>query len=200
MPTSRLVWVPLTWLALGLLLLLRATWRVRRVPQDLRARVGQGPVVIALRHGELLPLLACHRGLRAQVLVSWSPDGELLAGVLTRWGMRVARGSSSRGGAEGLAQLERGLAEGWSAVLAVDGPRGPAGVPKPGALRLAQATGAPVLALRARSRPVLRLRTWDAMELPLPFARVEIALTPLEPGLSQGVYPTQDALAAALGP
>lgn len=141
-------------------------------------RLPGAPVVAAFWHGQQLLLLAGRGGLaRARVLVSWSSDGELQTGVLGSLGFVVLRGSSSRGAARGLKALAREVSVGHSLALSVDGPRGPVHVAKPGAAWLAAHTGAPLAPVAAAAHPVRRLsRTWDHFALPLPFARVVIAI------------------------
>jgi lysophospholipid acyltransferase (LPLAT)-like uncharacterized protein len=134
------------------------------------------PLVIAFLHGQQMALLGARRA-GAAVIVSHSADGDVQAGVMAALGFVVVRGSSSRGGARALAAVTKRLRAGNDAVFAVDGPRGPAGVPKPGAAMAAVATGARLLpvAAAARGRIVLR-RSWDAFEIPLPFTRVAIVV------------------------
>ena len=43
---------------------------------------------------------------------------------------------------------------------------------------LAQLSGTPVLPLAVISRRAWRLRTWDRLQLPLPFTRIEVAYGP----------------------
>ena len=56
------------------------------------------PMVFALWHDELFPLMHVRGDLEIVTVVSQSRDGEYLAQVLQRLGLRTARGSSSRGG------------------------------------------------------------------------------------------------------
>ena len=71
--------------------------------------------------------------------------------------LQVVRGSSSRGGARGLAALVRRLKTGrFDAAFAVDGPRGPYGVPKPGAALAARAAGAVVVPMGSAGRGGMR--------------------------------------------
>jgi lysophospholipid acyltransferase (LPLAT)-like uncharacterized protein len=66
--------------------------------------------------------------------------------------------------------LEKG--KGLNVVLALDGPKGPAGVIKPGALYLAAKTGRPIVCVSIRLERSLRIRSrWDRFEIPLPFTR-----------------------------
>lgn len=166
------------WLPAVLAFLFRvwsAPWRVRvENPELLDAALAKGPVIFAFWHGEQLALLRAHAHRGFLALVSWSRDGELLARVLPRFGYAVARGSTSRGAREGWLACREALARGQSPALAVDGPRGPRHAPQRGALTLAAASGAPVLCVVCTARPVLRLRSWDRFEIPLPWARVTV--------------------------
>ena len=65
-------------------------------------------------------------------MVSYSRDGGLAATGLQTLGYEVVRGSSSRGGGEGLLMLRGHLASGSSVVMAVDGPQAPLGDVKAG--------------------------------------------------------------------
>jgi hypothetical protein len=111
------------------------------------------------------------RGQQALVMVSQSPDGEIAARVLKRCGYIPVRGSSRRGGKEGLKQMleylrsHRGVISG----LSVDGPRGPAYRSKLGMLILAREMGVPLFPLRIWARRRILFRSWDRTMLPLPF-------------------------------
>jgi lysophospholipid acyltransferase (LPLAT)-like uncharacterized protein len=108
-----------------------------------------------------------------------SPDGVLFGAALARLGLRVVHGSSSRAGAAGLAALVRVLRAGTTdAAVAVDGPRGPSGVAKPGALVAARLAGAHVVPMGAAVARKLVLGSWDRLELAWPFARVAVVLGP----------------------
>jgi lysophospholipid acyltransferase (LPLAT)-like uncharacterized protein len=146
------------------------------------------PWVLALWHGQQMPLLRWIRRRSTVVLVSLSDDGELLAGALGVLGYDVARGSSSRGGASGLLGVVRRLRAGSDAALAVDGPKGPRCVvhahgSSVGASIAAQmAHGFVVPMAAACSAAWVLRRTWDRFEIPRPVSRVAIVLgAPLAP-------------------
>lgn len=142
------------------------------------------PWVLAFLHGQQMALLRWRRRRETVVLVSLSDDGELQSHVMGAQGLEVVRGSTSRGGARGLATIVRRLRGGnQDAAFAVDGPRGPYGVVQGGALvAAARVRGVVVpLASAAASAHVLP-RTWDRFEIPLPFTRVVVVLgPPLQP-------------------
>ncbi|MBX3180990.1 MAG: DUF374 domain-containing protein [Polyangiaceae bacterium] len=130
--------------------------------------------VFVFWHGDQLPLLALQRSRPTCVLVSWSDDGALQAGVMTRLGFQVVRGSSSRGGAAGLRGLVKALPAA-DLALAVDGPRGPRERAKPGAVLAARLGGAELTPLGVACARARRLGSWDAFSLPCPGSRVVVA-------------------------
>lgn len=154
-------------------------WVIRAWVATLRLKIAgdvpNGPALLALRHGDQLALIKARpRGL--VVPVSLSADGRLQAQILTRLGLKTVDGSSSRGGALAARSMLRALRGGAVVAIAVDGPRGPLGVVKPGIVRLAQWSGAPVVAIGIEARGRRLRRTWDQFLLPWPFSRVTVRL------------------------
>ncbi len=152
--------------------ILGATWRVRIEggnPFDSPTR----PALGALWHRSVFIAAHQYRDRGVVVMVSHSRDGDWIEALLSRLGFAASpRGSSSRGGAAALRQQIRIARQTGAAALLCDGPRGPAGVAKPGVLVLARACGVPLWPVAFSARPALRLGSWDRMVLPLPFARV----------------------------
>jgi lysophospholipid acyltransferase (LPLAT)-like uncharacterized protein len=161
-----------------------ATLRVRVVLHPALKDVEARPWVLAFWHGTQWPLLAWRRRKRTVVLVSLSADGSMQARALAMQGLSVVRGSSSRGGASGLAAIVRAMQlEGTDAAFAVDGPRGPRGRVKGGAVVAARATGAVLVPMTGVvRRGVVLERTWDRFTVAWPFTGVEVALgAPIDP-------------------
>jgi hypothetical protein len=147
-------------------------------------QVRDRPWVLAFWHGTQWPLLAWRRRRPTVVLVSLSRDGAMQARALALQGLHVVRGSSSRGGARGLAQVVRAMKrEALDAAFAVDGPRGPMGIVKGGLLGAARATGAVVVPLTgSMHRGLVLRRSWDRFAVAWPFTRVEVVLgEPIDP-------------------
>jgi hypothetical protein len=135
--------------------------------------------VYAFWHGRQMPLVRLRREHPTAVLVSHSRDGALQAAVLRSLGIEVLRGSTSRGGAQGLRGMLRALRRGCDAAFAVDGPRGPIGRSKAGAGWVAERAEAALVPVGvAASHAVVLRRTWDRFEIPLPFSRVCVLLGP----------------------
>lgn len=165
-------------LGVPLVRLLGATWRIRLINNvssvDALRREGR-PIVFALWHGDMLPLLYQHRHQGVAVLISEHRDGELIARVAESLGFRTVRGSTSRGASRALIGLSRALADGHDVAITPDGPRGPARSFAPGALIAAQRANAPVIAVGLSAQKAWRLGTWDGFTIPKPFSRVNIA-------------------------
>jgi lysophospholipid acyltransferase (LPLAT)-like uncharacterized protein len=160
------------------------TLRVRVVEHPGLAAVRDRPWVLAFWHGTQWPLLAWRRRGRTVVLVSHSRDGAIQARALAVQGFVVVRGSSSRGGARGLAALVRAMrAGGLDAAFAVDGPRGPRGVVKGGAVVAARAAGAVLVPVAGGvRRGMVFERAWDRFAVAWPFTRVDVILGgPVDP-------------------
>ena len=161
-----------------------ATLRVRVVAHPGLERVGDRPWVLAFWHGTQWPLLAWRRRRRTVVLVSLSRDGSMQARALALQGLHVVRGSSSRGGARGLAAVVRAMRrDGADAAFAVDGPRGPRGIVKGGAIVAARAAGAVLVpAAGLVHQGIVLGRAWDRFAIAWPFTRVDVALgDPVDP-------------------
>lgn len=160
-----------------LLRVLSATWRFRETipPECAPVLDGRARGVVAFWHGKMLPVWYRFRGPRAGALVSMSRDGALLADYLERglgYG-EVIRGSSSRSGGEALREMVELLGE-RTCLITPDGPRGPLHRAKPGALIAASRAGVPLVLAGWECRRVTVLRSWDRMEIPHPFARIDI--------------------------
>ncbi|MBI5154530.1 DUF374 domain-containing protein [Candidatus Poribacteria bacterium] len=183
--------------------LLMRTWRFDFVGRENLARIGDPdhPAVLAILHGQFLPMIGLFyrtpeaRRYRLVTLVSPSRDGLLGAEVLRRFGAEAVAGSSGSRGAQGLLELIRATRGGGFPCIVVDGPRGPRGVPKPGALKLAQTVAARLFTGTVRPARAIRFGSWDRALLPLPFSRITVRLTEFH-DYATGPAPHEDQAAA----
>lgn len=166
----------LGWTATATARLLASTWRLDIVGDAhvQRLRNAGVPLVFAVWHAFLLPPLWHRRGEGITLLVSDHDDAGLLACAAVRWGYKVVRGSSTRGAVKGLLGLVRTLESGGDVALTPDGPTGPARIPKPGAVAVAARVGGAVVPIGAGASSWWRLKSWDGMSIPRPFARVRV--------------------------
>jgi hypothetical protein len=170
----RVLW--LSRLGLVLLWILGRTWRVRFANSEvLHAEHAQGrAVILALWHGQLLPLLWANRRRHLAVIISEHSDGEIIARVAIALGIHPVRGSTTRGAARALLGAAREVAAGYDLAITPDGPRGPARSVAPGALHIAQRTGAAVVPMSAAAGRAWKLNSWDGFMIPKPFTRVVV--------------------------
>ncbi|HZP41311.1 MAG TPA: DUF374 domain-containing protein [Candidatus Binatia bacterium] len=172
------------------------TLRVRLVdePGVFAARARGQRVIGAFWHDAipLVPLLKRFRWPgRGTIMLSWHRDAEIAARAVRWFGVDVVHGSSTRGWLGGLRGMLAAHEAGSDLLVVPDGPRGPRHVAKEGVVQLARATGLPVVPIGAAAAPRRRLRSWDRMQLPLPFARVALVV-------GRPVHVARDADAAAL--
>jgi lysophospholipid acyltransferase (LPLAT)-like uncharacterized protein len=184
---------------------LRTTrWTV--VGQEAFAPFEHGAPVIAAFWHEHLPLmpalyLRARRStpaLRMHVLVSRSRDGRFIGAMMARFGLSVAHGSTSRGGAAGLRELLSVLDAGQGVVITPDGPRGPRRQAALGVAQLAGLSGVPILPCAASATRMRRLGSWDRMMLPLPWGRGVLVCRPVIALPREGWEAGLDAVVAAM--
>ena len=135
----------------------------------------QGRVILCVHHQQFFPAIRYfqrYEKYKPGLMISRSRDGELISAVANRSGWTTVRGSSSKGGVEALRELIDHLAEHRLASHIIDGPRGPFGVVKPGAIRLAHATGSVIVPFYTRADRAWYARSWDRFFLPKPFSKV----------------------------
>ena len=138
-----------------------------------RIKAGK-PMIFAFWHNRLIymPYAYTQVGKTTNLvtLISKSKDGRIAGNICRRFGMKVAHGSTSRGGSEALREIIRLVRdEKMDCGITPDGPRGPKYKLQPGVVTLAQVTGAPIIPIFYDVKTKLRLKTWDGFIIPLPF-------------------------------
>jgi len=141
---------------------------------------GKG-VILAFWHGRLLMAPAVRRETdkRVFMLISAHRDGEIIAQGVKGFGVEFIRGSASskkkpgkeKRGASAIAQMIAVLEGGDVVGFTPDGPTGPGERVKPGVIRLAQLSGAPIVPAAYSVSGGARLKTWDRFLLAAPFSK-----------------------------
>src|SRR5262245_41547911 len=167
----------------GLLVLLwRLTCRSVFHHPDPRARwraAGRGYIIVLL-HAHQLAAIVANDERRMVAMVSRSADGDYLVPPLRLRRVWTVRGSSrsgqkDKGGSQALHGLIQKVREGWVALIAADGPRGPRNAIHLGAAKAAQVTGSPILpAVVVPTRRWILTRAWDRFQVPKPFCRIDV--------------------------
>jgi hypothetical protein len=170
----RLVW--------ALFSLLGLTWRFEVIAAEgvtpLLFGLGAGPEIFCFWHQCVLPCTVYYRRTHATILISSSFDGELITRILQLFGFRAVRGSSSRGGREGLVGLSHVIESGNPAIFTADGPRGPIYQTKMGPIKLAAMSGAPIGCFHLQPEHAWVISSWDRFLVPKPFTRICVSWGP----------------------
>jgi lysophospholipid acyltransferase (LPLAT)-like uncharacterized protein len=167
----------LSYVGLFLVKVLSSTYRLRIVdPRKERDCIEKdGSIIYASWHQRFFPgvtFFATRRPI--SILISQSRDGEFASHIVNILGWHAVRGSSSKGGSEGLQQLKELARKGYKIGHIVDGPKGPFSVIKPGLLRIAQVSGKAIIPTITSSQRKWTFRSWDRFMVPKPFSRVII--------------------------
>jgi lysophospholipid acyltransferase (LPLAT)-like uncharacterized protein len=165
----------------GLYARLFATLRVEAVVEDVPVtRPADYPFaseLFAFSERDVFGIGGILRVNRAAVLIAKGRDGDWATAAVEALGGRVVRGAFRRGGAAAYRELLRLLASGDGPVaLVVDGPLGPEGVAREGAVACAAATGRPLRPVAAAARHAfVAKKSWSRLWIPLPFTRVVVS-------------------------
>lgn len=163
--------------------LLSMTWKYEKSGDEktLALLAEQQNFVYAHLHQQDWVIMALWRNMQMNVLISLSSDGDAMSRVAQKNGFQVTRGSSSRGGAMGLLKLIRNLKKQnyqQPTSLAIDGPRGPFGVPKKGVLTLSKAMKKPLILVAIESERYWEFsNAWSRTQVPKPFSRINLRYT-----------------------
>jgi lysophospholipid acyltransferase (LPLAT)-like uncharacterized protein len=132
------------------------TWRIRLVEPEalLRAKATGDRLVFAHWHGDELCIVPQVTAFRIATMTSTSKDGQLIDFVIRKLGGATSKGSSTRGGIGALKGLVRLVREGYRASMAVDGPKGPLHIVKPGVFELSRLADAKIVPAEKLSREI----------------------------------------------
>ncbi len=124
--------------------------------------------IYAFWHDEIFPLCYLHKNKGFYAMVSPSRDGEILAGVLSRWGYKLFRGSSHKNPV-GLIKLalRKAVQKKIDIGIAVDGPTGPRHKVKEGVIFLGYKANAYITPIRVIIKPSIKLNSWDKFQIPI---------------------------------
>lgn len=136
------------------------------------------PCIYCFWHGDMLfPIMAvrdmCDHNVAG--FVSYSKDGDILAGMLHHLGYEVARGSTSKRAITGMIQMLKMAKKGYSLGITPDGPRGPRHQIQPGLAFLASKSGLPIIPCGVHfANAKVFEKSWDKFTLPKPFSKAVV--------------------------
>ncbi|HMP18610.1 MAG TPA: lysophospholipid acyltransferase family protein, partial [Gemmatales bacterium] len=104
------------------------------------------------------------------ILISNHADGEIIAQVVTRLGLRVVRGSTKKSGVPALMSMLEASRH-LHLSITPDGPRGPRRKVQLGTVYLASRTGFAIVPIGVHYHRAWYARSWDRFGIPKPFSR-----------------------------
>ena len=134
---------------------------------------GQGHI-LCLWHNAIFYFLPVLGPLGYPGMISRSRDGEDVAWIAARFGLKPVRGSPKEGAGTALREMLRHLAAGRGIAITPDGPKGPPYELKQGVTALARKRGVPVIPLAFSAPRRWEFNTWDRMKVPKFFSRTVI--------------------------
>jgi len=168
------------WLISTYLRLVSATSRHVYDPPDPEGRFGQHrPVIYATWHGQnFIFAFRFRRKNFPTLLVATHGDGKMVGTAMSLLGVPLVFGSGStekgrsdKGGARAFLKLLKELRRGQSVTLTADVPKR-ARVVGEGIVLLARKSGAPIVPVAMATSRRKILKTWDRMQLNLPFSKM----------------------------
>jgi len=134
-------------------------------PEETRRR-GE-PFIYAFFHEVMLFPAYYWNWPEMHILISDHADGEMITQVVRRLGFGVIRGSTTRGGARALREMEKVKG---NLCFTPDGPRGPRRHVSPGMIYMASRLGLPIVGAGMAFGRCWRANSWDKFAVPKPFS------------------------------
>ena len=113
---------------------------------------------------------------RTVAVVSASRDGQYIADLIKCFGLRSARGSSSKGGMNAQLEAARALAAGNHVSFTPDGPRGPRYTMSRGPRHLASMHKTCVVPVAVNASRYWECKSWDRFQIPKPFSKLTVVI------------------------
>ncbi|MBR6663302.1 MAG: lysophospholipid acyltransferase family protein [Alphaproteobacteria bacterium] len=147
-------------------------WHIEGVEEFHQIAKENNGIILVIWHGRaaMLPFFK-QKSLPLDALVSVHRDGQMIAGLLKRYGIGIIGASSNENAISGALQLMRTLKEDTSICIIPDGPRGPRMVMTKSPIYYAWKTGKPLIgASYSISNSILVTKAWDHTMIPFPFS------------------------------
>ena len=147
--------------------IINSKYRPRELPENFNA-------IYAFWHSKLFMIMPMGKNARIGVLTLLDWKNFFYDKLCRLFGYHTIPLTNDSIAARKLKEL---IDDGFSVGLAVDGPRGPSGVVRPGTVYLAKKTKRPIITIDIKFDNSIRLwRRWDKFEIPLPFTKTIITL------------------------
>jgi lysophospholipid acyltransferase (LPLAT)-like uncharacterized protein len=156
--------------------------------------------LVAFYHRDIFSVLYFVRIFKVLNMASAGRDGQIITQFLEFFGSRTVRGSARNNSVQALKAFIRELKNDvFCASIAVDGPKGPQLVPKPGILEISRIVQKPVFSVGVSYSSFWVLKkTWDQSRIPKPFSRIVFYFDTAHETLSKDENPRDPKLLESL--
>ncbi len=153
--------------------LISLTYRFERIGEQISPE--KETYIFALWHQNIISALTAYRKVPHAMIISPSKDGEIVANACSKFGHFPVRGSSSRKGSSALKGMISKLKSDIPGAITVDGPKGPAHIPKKGIFELAYLSKTPIVPLILLPQSFWSINSaWDQFRIPKPFTKIYV--------------------------
>ena len=157
--------------------------------------------ILVTWHGKCLGVMEHFRQRNYHVLISQSNDGNIISDISKKFGYKIFRGSSNRGGKKAMEKMYEffELNPLGKLVITPDGPTGPEHKVKPGAFLLSKQSKRPVVPVIVDVKNSWRFKNWHTFHLSKPFSKMRVVFgKPLyfnkDENVEEGTKAIEDAL------
>ncbi len=133
--------------------------------------------ILVTWHGKLLSVLKYFSNKNYIGLASKSNDGSIIVDVGEKMGFKFVRGSSGKGGVRAYRNMVSLLKNpSTQLIITPDGPTGPEHIPKPGAVKLARESGAPIIPVIGHVSRSWKFKNWHTFYVSKPFSKTKMVI------------------------
>ena len=139
------------------------------------------PIMVCVWHGRLLfPSWYIRlKTTNLHAIASRHTDAEIMARILKKWGYRLIRGSTHKGG-KAVVQKMAEVFKSKGGIVAVtnDSPKGPPRIAKAGSTSLALKYNVQIITITGSATKYWQIKSWDRFMLPKPFGKIQLIISP----------------------
>ena len=136
------------------------------------------PIMICVWHGRLLfPSWYIRNHTSLHIVSSRHPDSEVLGRILIKWGYKLIKGSTNKGGSQVIRKISEIFNNGGIIAVTNDGPKGPLQIAKSGSASLAIKKNVKIISITGSATKYWQAKSWDNFMLPKPFGKIQIIIS-----------------------
>ena len=136
------------------------------------------PIMLCVWHGRLLfPSWYIRFHAKIHIVSSRHPDSEILGRILKKWGYKLIKGSTKKGGLKVIKEMTKVFNNGGMIAVTNDGPKGPPKIAKSGSLNLAIKKNVNIITVTGSASKFWELNSWDKSLLPKPFGKIQLIIS-----------------------